>query len=56
MDQRAEILQTLDEYSTVTDQPRLTIGPRVMQTFFPLPPSIGGTYMAPSNDSEREAY
>ena len=27
-----------------------------MQTFFPLPTSIGGTYMAPSNEQEREAY
>ena len=27
-----------------------------MQTFFPLPPSIGGTSMAPSNEQEREAY
>ena len=27
-----------------------------MQTFFPLPPSTGGTYMTPSNEQEREAY
>ena len=27
-----------------------------MQTYFPLPPSIGDTYLAPSNEQEREAY
>ena len=27
-----------------------------MQTYFPLPSSIGGTYLAPSNEQEREAY
>ena len=27
-----------------------------MQTFFPLPPSIGGTYVVPSHEAEREAY
>ena len=49
-------MRTLDEYSTTTRQPHLTIDPQVMQTFFPSPPSIGGTYMAPSNEQEREAY
>ena len=56
VDRRAEILQTLDEYFTTTRQPHLTIDPRLMQTFFPLSPSIGGTYMAPSHEAEREAY
>ena len=27
-----------------------------MQTYFPLLPSIGGTYLAPLNEKEREAY
>ena len=56
VDRRAEILQTLDQYSATIMQPCLTIDPRVMLTFFPLPPSIGGTYIVPSNDLEREAY
>ena len=55
VDRRAEILRTLDEYSITTRQPHLTIDPQVMQTYFPLPPSIGGTYLAPSNEQEREA-
>ena len=56
IDRRAEILQMLDQYSATTMQPRLTIDPQAMQTFFSLPPSIGGTYIAPSNDLGREAY
>ena len=56
IDRRAGILWTLDQYSTTTMQPHLTIDPQAMQTFFPLSPSIGDTYIAPSNELEREAY
>ena len=56
VERRAEILWTLDQYSATIMQPCLTTDPQAMQTFFPLPPSIGGTYIAPSNDLEREAY
>ena len=56
VDRRAEILWTLDQHSTTIMQPLLTIDPWAMQTFFPLPPSIGDTHIAPSNELEREAY
>ena len=36
--------------------PCLTIDPQAMQSLFPLPPSMGGTYIAPSSGLEREVY